>query len=235
MTQTAAHLTLVPLEGDLLPAEDTTAEAAVTPQEARDLFDSVALALRVSWAGLGRAYATKAWKVCPRKDDPSRLGYSSWEEACAVEFADAQARRLAPAARRPIFGELHREFRMSARAIEAATGYNKSTVAADLRTPEAGCAEVTEVLSRDGKLTPKRNTRRPTPVVVEADPEPRTVVLLRLAGQAGEAGLTVRDFEKATGWGREVLSPALSRLAASRRLTYRPGAKRGVMGTYVRP
>jgi hypothetical protein len=225
MTQTATHLSLVPataevLEGEILEAEQPG--ALLSGEDARVLTDTIRLALSVAWDGLGRAYAGQAWRA---------LGYPTWEDYCRTEFAGAERLRLAPATRREVFGKLHREFQMSARAIEAASGYNKSTVAADLRTPEAGCEDVTTSLGRDGVVRAKAK-RTPAPVVVQGPAEQRIAVILRMAG---EGPLTIASLKAATGWGHEVASPALSRLAASSRLTYTAGAKRGQMGTYTLP
>jgi hypothetical protein len=57
-------------------------------------------------------------------------------------------------------------------------------------------------------------------------------VILRLAG---DGPVTVRSLRKVTGWDHQEASPALSRLAASGRLVYLPGEKRGRMGAYVLP
>lgn len=223
MTQTSTYLSLVPepvLEGEILEAEPAT--ALLSEADARSLTDTIRLALSVAWDGLGRAYSGQAWRA---------LGYPSWEDYCRVEFAGAERLRLAPATRREVFGKLHREFAMSARAIEAASGYNKSTVAADLRTPEAGCEDVTTSLGRDGVVRSKAK-RTARPVVVQGPAERRIAVILRMAA---EGALTVASLKDATGWGHQEASPALSRLAATGRLTYTPGAKRGQMGTYRLP
>lgn len=225
MTQTTPLLSLVPsspvLEGEILEAEQPA--ALLSEEDARALTDTIRLALSVAWDGLGRAYAGQAWRA---------LGYSSWEDYCRVEFAGGERLRLAPVTRREVFGKLHREFGMTPRAIEAASGYNKSTVHSDLRHPDAGCEDVTEVLGRDGVKRPARAKRTAAPVVVQGPAEQRIAVILRLAG---EGPLTVASLKAATGWGHEVASPALSRLASSGRLTYTAGAKRGQMGTYTLP
>lgn len=226
MTQTRTPLAVVATRGDVLPAAAAGPDAVdvlvplLSEDDARALTETIRLALTVAWDGLGRAYAGQAWRA---------LDYPSWEAYCAAEFGGERL-RLAPSTRREVFGKLHREFGMSARAIEAASGYNKSTVATDLRHPDAGCEDVATSLGRDGRVRAKA-TRPAAPV----EPTPAEQRIVRILRMAAEGPLTVATLKAATGWGHEVASPALSRLARSGRLTYTPGAKRGQMGTYTLP
>jgi hypothetical protein len=57
--------------------------------------------------------------------------------------------------------------------------------------------------------------------------------VLELVAAAGPGGLTVEQLRRKTRWHHGSASAVLARLAASGRITYRPGPRRGVMGTYV--
>jgi MarR family len=73
------------------------------------------------------------------------------------------------------------------------------------------------------------------PVAPAPAPVSKVERVLALVAAAGPSGLTVEQLRRKTRWHHGSASAVLARLAAAGRITYRPGPRRGVMGTYVLP
>jgi predicted transcriptional regulator len=121
----------------------TVQVVAMTAVEARQVTDELRSTLRLAHGLLIRAYQGRAWSV---------LGYSTWDDYCQTEFAEARMVRLDRDQRREIATEM-RSAGMSQRAIASGLGVPKSTVGDDLAGNEQvpGSGQVT---GRDGKVYP---------------------------------------------------------------------------------
>lgn len=226
MTQTATHLSLVPVSGDVLDAppalvtEPTVAEALTA--RAHD-------ALTYGITALVECWDREVWRP---------LGYVSWDAYLEARFGDLRHLRLPAGPRRERLVAMRRAG-MSVRQICAAPGMgSKSTVGDDvqaLRESGVDLAEGDGIRGADGITRPATRTLPEPPPAVWTQPMSRVATVLRLVSEAGAAGLTVTTLKAATGWGHQEASPALSRLAGTGRLVYRAGEKRGRVGTYVLP
>jgi len=102
----------------------TTDELTVTTldaAEARRLTDDIKGFVTFTWDLVQEAYVGRAWVA---------LGYSSWDDYCELEFGTSRL-RLPREERSEVVASLH-EAGLSVRAIAAATGSSKSTVAREL-------------------------------------------------------------------------------------------------------
>lgn len=163
-------------------------------------------ALEVADQELGRALAERDWEV---------YNLASFEEYCAEKLPDLVHIKLrAPERQRRTKVLIDADPTVTERAIAAATGASPATAHRDR-------------LAVTGRRPASNEATTPP-----AKPESRVSVILRLAG---DGPVTVRSLRKVTGWDHQEASPALSRLAASGRLVYLPGEKRGRMGAYVLP
>lgn len=150
--------------------------------EARDLTDRIketGMALREL---IVQAWELNAWKA---------LGYDSWDDYCAQEFAALEL-ELGRDERREIVVSL-RESGMSLRAIAAATGVSHPTVINDLKTggketqenlppdvidleaEEESSAPTPTIKGRDGKDYPPP---KPKPAPPAPEPKPQTMITL---------------------------------------------------------
>lgn len=111
--------------------------------EARALIDDMKRTVRTGYDQYLRAWTGRAWTA---------LGYESWDDLCAVEFAETRMLQLPRDDRRDAVGEL-RSAGMSTRAIGSAIGASEATVRRDLSgassdAPESAPPPVTGL---DGK------------------------------------------------------------------------------------
>lgn len=107
-----------------------TALEVVGAEHARQLTDRIKVAVEGTWHLIAEAYESRAWSV---------LGYSSWDDYCTREFGTARLKL--PKEDRISTVQSLRDAGLSVRAIAAATGDSKSTVAeiasgVQIRTPE---------------------------------------------------------------------------------------------------
>jgi transposase-like protein len=157
--------------------------------DARELTDMIRRTGEIMWSQIIRAYNGRAWAA---------LGYSTWDDYCSTEFDGARI-KLPREDRREVVASL-REAGMSVRAIAAATGASKNTIAADVSqigTPEptttaidfddeiveAEIVEVTvpKVTGVDGKSYPAK----------QAPPKCRRPPI---ASEVGRAALDLMNF-----------------------------------------
>lgn len=149
----------------------TTTPTMMTVNEARDITNKIRQNLAVAVVQIKKAFSGRAWIA---------LGYESWNDYCTTEFGDVL--RLGRDDRRELVLDLA-DAGMSTRAIAAATGTSKSTIAVDLtgvqnRTPDVNPDAATadafdNVIGLDGKRYP-----RPTPTAEPIEPSPSTDVSL---------------------------------------------------------
>ncbi len=155
----------------LVHAETGEVVAPLQPEEARRLTDQIRAAVDVAWELVTDAYRQRAWAA---------LGYSSWDDYCTREFGAARL-RLPREERQEVVASL-RESGLSIRAIAAATGDSKDTVARSLRAgvanetpaPEPVDAEVIpEPVSEPAPITGTdgKTYRRPEPAPVLTEEE----------------------------------------------------------------
>jgi hypothetical protein len=110
---------------------DAAVDAPMTADEARALTDEIKRDAKALWDKVIEAYRGRA---------DAALGYSSWDQYCAVEFSSSKL-RLPREEREAVVRSL-RESGLSIRAIASAVGIDKNTVQTDLQvsefhTPEA--------------------------------------------------------------------------------------------------
>jgi hypothetical protein len=160
---------------------------------------------------LGQLYEGRAWVA---------LGLPSWEALCAEELPELGA-LLDVAQRRSVVVELRRG---GASLRAAAAPVKVSAATAKAWCDDAGVVLAT-VTSLDGRVRPGTaapGRHRATP---RTD---RTVALLAEAGP-----LSVVEVARRQKIGQHIASATLTRLAQAGRVSYRPGARRGVMGTWA--
>lgn len=159
---------------------------------------------------LGELYEARAWVT---------LGLPSWEALCAQELPEL-AELLDAAQRRAVVVELRRNG-ASLRAAAAPVG--ASPASAKAWCEEAGVRLAT-VTGLDGAVRAGTGAggRRRTP---RTD---RTVALLVEAGP-----LSVVEVARRQKVSQHIAAATLTRLAQRGRVEYRPGARRGVMGTWT--
>jgi hypothetical protein len=150
------------------------------------------------------------------------LGHASWPEFCRAELPQLAVivRGMPREERRAKVSELRRGG-MSLRDVAEVTGLAPNTV----RTDAAGVVLET-VKGRDGALRPARAV-----AAVPAPKVPTTERLVQLVTAAGP--LTVTEVCRRARLPREVVGPALCRLAAAGRLVYAAPERRGMFGTYA--
>lgn len=139
--------------------------------------------------------------------DWEALGHASWEAYCAAELPELRHIKLRATERRARVARLL-EAGASTRQIAAATGSSTGQAHNDIKALTA-------------------------PPAVPAVPVCKTTRALELVAAAGDAGLTVHQLEKRTGWHHGSASAVLHRLAAAGRLTYHRPARRGLVGVYT--
>lgn len=132
-------------------------ESTLDVAEARALTDQIKVAVSVSWQLVARAYVERAWAA---------LGYGSWDDYMTREFGDSRL-RLPREERDEVVASL-REQGLSVRAIAAATGTGRGTVARTLAgvpngTPEQSAIDVTPDLF-DTAPTPDESPVEPVAV-----------------------------------------------------------------------
>jgi hypothetical protein len=186
------------------------AAAALDVARVRRTIATVREHLGQAVALLGELYETRAWVT---------LGLPSWEALCAQELPEL-AELLDAAQRRAVVVELRRGG-ASLRAAGAPVGASPSSAKA--WCAEAGVALAT-VTGLDGAVRAGVGAggRRATP---RTD---RTVALLAAAGP-----LTVVEVARRQKVSQHIAAATLTRLAQAGRVSYRPGARRGVMGTWA--
>ena len=94
---------------------------SLTATDARTLTDRIKVGVEAVWDLITQAYVERAWDV---------LGYSSWDDYCTREFGTSRL-RLPREERSEVVASL-RESGLSTRAISAATGLSRNTIAKDL-------------------------------------------------------------------------------------------------------
>lgn len=114
--------------------------APLTRDEAVALTNQIASAITIAWELIVRAYEGRAWQA---------LGYASWDAYCHGEFG--HSRLSLPAEERRERVRSLREHGLSTRAIAAATGTSKGTVANDLADTAGAQTWAPEVTGTDGK------------------------------------------------------------------------------------
>lgn len=105
----------------LINVETGEIVADISADDARQLTDRIKVSVEVAWDLITQAYSTRAW---------SALGYSTWDDYCTREFGSARL-RLPREDRQEVVASL-REQGLSIRAIAAATGNSKNTIADDV-------------------------------------------------------------------------------------------------------
>jgi hypothetical protein len=154
------------------------------------------------------------------------MGYPSWPAYCRAELPQLAVivRGMPKDERRATVAEL-RGSGISLRDVAELTGLAPNTVRADAA---AAGVRLELVRGRDGAL--RSATAAPAPVRRRT---PTTDRLVALLAAAGPGGMTVRDVVSASRLPRVEVSPALCRLAAAGRVTYRAPERRGQFGSYV--
>jgi hypothetical protein len=141
-------------DADTAPAPSEAPAGESLPQisadMARDLTDRIKFAVEGVWLLVKEAYTSRAWSV---------LGYESWDDYCTREFGASRLRL--PREERPEVVASLRESGLSLRAIAAATGESKDTIARELsgvsnETPEPP----PNVKGTDGKSYSSRRPAR---------------------------------------------------------------------------
>lgn len=111
--------------------------AHLSAADARNLTDRIRGGLSVAYDGLVEAWSGRA---------DLALGYESWDDYCAAEFAEGRMVRLDREQRREIVGTM-REAGMSTRQIGSALGVDQKTVVNDARRTEES-SSVAEAVDR---------------------------------------------------------------------------------------
>lgn len=189
-------------------AAATTLDVARVRKTISRLREQLAQAVQL----LGELYDGRAWVA---------LGLPSWEALCAQELPEL-GQLLTVAERRSLVVDL-RQRGMSLRAAAAPAGVSAAT--AKTWADDAG-VQLATVTSLDGRIRPGQGVKQ------SVKPRPLVDVLVDLIAAHPE-GLTVFDLVKRAKVRQSQASPALCRLVAAGRLTYRAPAKRGQTGTYL--
>ena len=196
------------LQPELPPLDELTA---------RRLTDKIRGTLAVAYELLGDAWAGRAWIA---------LGYASWEEYCAAEFADARQVRLPVAQRRELVAT-YRGRGMSERAISTGLGVSAGTVHSDVVALDLAPAAV---VSLDGRRRPSSTREASRDATLPAVVAPTLTVAdrtVQLVAGTGDRGLTVKELCRKTKVHHGQASGALSRLHRQGRIvrttTYRDG------------
>jgi hypothetical protein len=139
----------------------------LTAVEARALIDDMKRTVRTGYDQYLRAWTGRAWTA---------LGYESWDDLCAVEFAETRMLQLPRDDRREKVAEL-RSAGMSTRAIGSAIGASDATVRRDLSGASDDAPEPPPVTGLDGKTYPQPQPGPPEEQAVEnqrpaPDPDP---------------------------------------------------------------
>jgi hypothetical protein len=185
---------------------------------ARALTRELQTALDLAVGLVGQLWEGEGWRA---------LGHSSWSAYCAAELPQLAVivRGMPKPEQRAKVAEL-RGRGMSLRSVSELTGLAPNTVRAHAAAEGVVLADV---LSLDG-------ARRPAAAAVPKQRRPRVPTTDRLVvvvAAAGPDGLTVREVCQRARLPREVVAPALTRLAAAGRVDYRRPARRGLFGTYA--
>lgn len=152
------------------------------------------------------------------------LGHASWPEFCRAELPQlAVIVRGMPREERDAKVAQLRAGGMSLRDVSEVTGLAPNTVRA---AAAAAGVQLEVTKSRDGALRPARSTAAPAAKL------PTTERLVQLLAAAAEP-LTVREVVRRARLPREVVAPALCRLAAAGRVIYVAPERRGQFGAYV--
>lgn len=150
------------------------------------------------------------------------LGHDSWPAFCRAELPQlAVIVRGMPREERDAKVSELRAGGMSLRDVAEVTGLAPNTVRAASRG-----VVLEKVKSRDGAMRPATSSAVKNPATV-----PTTERLVQLVAAAGP--LTVTEVCRRARLPREVVSPALCRLAAAGRLVYLAPERRGLFGTYA--
>ena len=184
---------------------------------ARRLTDKIRGTLAVAYELLGDAWAGRAWIP---------LGYASWDEYCAAEFADARQIRLPVAQRRELVAS-YRGRGMSERAISTGLGVSAGTVHSDVVALDMQPAEV---VSLDGRRRPSRSRLASRDASAPAVPAPTLTVAdrtVQIVAGTGTRGVTVKELCRKAKVHHGQASGVLSRLHRQRRIVrtteYRDG------------
>lgn len=194
-----------------------TAAAAVAPLElarVRQRIAQVRELLADARELLAELYDSRAWIT---------LGLPSWDELCRRELPEL-AELLTLAERKALVVELRRGG-LSLRAAAAPAGVAANTARAWIADAGVSIASTT---SLDGRVRPATSTTA-RPKVAARPLVDRVVELLA----ANPAGLDVLEVARRLRVRQSQASPALCRMAAAGRISYRPGARRGQLGRYV--
>lgn len=111
---------------------------ALTVEDARRLTDDIRSAMEMIWEKVRIAYVGRAWAA---------LDYASWEDYCTAEFQMGRLRLTGDDRAAVVFSLW--DSGLSTRAIVAATGLSKGTVARELAGAPNGAPE--SVTGTDGK------------------------------------------------------------------------------------
>lgn len=192
---------------------------------ARRLTDQIRGTLAVAYELLGDAWAGRAWIP---------LGYASWDEYCAAEFADARRIKLPVAQRRELVAG-YRGRGMSERAISTGLGVSAGTVHSDVVAVDMQAAEV---VSLDGRRRPSKTreaSRDASPAV--SAPAAATVAdrTVQLVAATGTRGMTVKELCKKARVHHGQASGALSRLHRQGRIVRTVDYRDGCAAYVVHP
>jgi len=182
---------------------------ALDIEQARAATDRLRLTLTDAHEQLIELYRRRAHEA---------LGYgkgtAGWSAYCAAEFGELLNVRLP------------RDTRGEVLAAMVDAGMNQRQAAAPFAV---SLGTVNAALQQHRKIS-----RSPAGA---AAPAPKNLSkvdrVLALVAAAGPGGLTVEQLRRSTRWHHGSASAVLVRLAAAGRISYRPGPRRGVMGTYV--
>lgn len=182
---------------------------ALDVEQARAATDRLRLTLTDAHEQLIELYRRRAHEA---------LGYgkgtAGWSAYCAAEFGELLNVRLP------------RDTRGEVLAAMVDAGMSQRQAAAPFAV---SLGTVNAALQQHRKIS--------CPPAGAAAPAPKNLSkvdrVLALVAAAGPAGLTVEQLRRSTRWHHGSASAVLARLAAAGRITYRPGPRRGVMGTYV--
>lgn len=136
----------------LVDADTGEVIETLTADQARALTDRIKVAVEATWHLVIEAYQGRAWAT---------LGYSSWDDYCTREFGTSRL-RLPREERQEVVASL-RDSGLSLRAIAAATGESKDTVAREIRSGVSPATPDREIEPRfRSTVTPMK---RPSKVV----------------------------------------------------------------------
>jgi hypothetical protein len=204
------------------------APTILTQYGARRKTDRAREALEQGSALLVELFEGHAWEVCPRRDDPSVIGYGSWQAYLDAEFGELREvlRGLMlgnPDARQRIVAALTVDAHAKRTELRDAFGVSLGTVQNDLE--RAGVIDLTQRRAA-------REAKRAAIVVDRPAPEPPPAMSKRdravqLVAEQGGRGLTALELAEVTGWTGGSATGTMTDVHRQRRVTRTEVYRRG--------